>query len=210
MRSRGVGASPGVGGRVAGGIAGWVAALIAAGLTLGACTGGSNSVDQSAGGDFRYVGATPKGHTIPPGQRKLAGNATAPYLDSTKKFALDSMRGRVVVLNYWAPWCGPCRTETPGLLRTYGATKTDGVTVVGVAVKSETSEVASFVKNYGVTYPIVFDEIAKTALQLGRVPTFALPSTVVIDRQGRVAAVYSGPVQQGDLQPVVTALAREN
>ena len=59
------------------------------------------------------------------------------------------------------------------------------------------------------TYPIVSDEIAKTALQLGGCRRSPLPSTVVIDRQGKVAAVYSGPVQQGDLQPVLTALARE-
>jgi peroxiredoxin len=190
-------------------MAGCVAAAVAVGLALGGCAGGSNSVDQSAGGDFRYVGATTKGHTIPEAQRKLAGNATAPYLDSAKKFTLDSMRGRVVVLNFWASWCAPCRTETPGLQRTYTATKADGVTVVGVAVKDEKTGVASYVKQQKVTYPIVFDEIAKTALQLGRIPTFALPSTVVIDREGRVAAVYSGAVQQGDLQPVVTALARE-
>ena len=190
-------------------VVGWVGALTGVGLMLGACSGGSNSVDQSAGGDFRYVGATPKGHAIPLGQRKIAGNATAPYLDSTKKFTLNSLRGRVVVLNYWAPWCVPCKTETPGLVRTYGATKADGVTVVGVAVKSEKSQVTSFVKNNHVAYPIVFDDIAKTALQLGRIPTFGLPSTVIVDRQGRVAAVYSGAVQQGDLQPVVTALARE-
>lgn len=190
-------------------MAGWVGAVTAAGLLLGACSGGSNSVDQSAGGDFRYVGSTPKGHAIPPGERKLAGNATAPYLDGTKKFTLNSLRGQVVVLNYWAAWCAPCKTEIPGLERTYVATRGDGTTVVGVAVKDERSDVTSFVKNNNVTYPIVFDEIAKTALQLGRVPTFALPSTVVIDRQGRVAAVYSGALQQGDLQPVVTALARE-
>ena len=190
-------------------MAGGLAALTAIGLSLSACSGGSNSVDQSAGGDFRYVGATTKGHTIPLAERKKAGNATAPYLNSTKKFTLDSMRGQVVVLNYWASWCNPCRTETPGLERTYTATKGQGVMFVGVDVKDEKSSASSFVRQHAVTYPIVFDEIAKTALQLGKVPTFALPSTVVIDRQGKVAAVYSGPVQQGDLQPVVTALARE-
>jgi peroxiredoxin len=190
-------------------VAGGLAALTALGLLVSGCAGGSNSVDQSAGGDFRYVGATTQGHTIPLAQRKAAGNATAPYLNSTKKFTLDSMRGQVVVLNYWASWCNPCRTETPGLERTYTATKADGVAFVGIDVKDEKSSAASFVKQHSVSYPIVFDEIAKTAVQLGKVPTFALPSTVVIDRQGKVAAVYSGPVQQGDLQPVVTALARE-
>ncbi len=190
-------------------VAGGIGLLTALGLLLGACSGGSNAVDSTAGGDFRYVGATTKGHTIPLADRKLAGNATAPYLEGSKKFTLDSMRGQVVVLNYWASWCNPCRTETPGLERTYTATKAQGVTFVGVNVKDEKSGARSFIKQQDVTYPVVFDEIAKTALQLGRIPTFNLPSTVVIDRAGRVAAVYSGPVQQGDLQPVVTALARE-
>ncbi len=186
-----------------------MALLTALGLLLGACSGGSNAVDSSAGGDFRYVGATPQGHTIPPGERKLAGNATAPYLEGSKRFTLDSMRGQVVVLNYWASWCPPCRTETPGLERTYTATKAQGVAFIGVNVKDDKGGARSFIKQQDVTYPIVYDVIAKTALQLGKVPTFALPSTVVIDRAGRVAAVYSGAVLQGDLQPVVTALARE-
>ena len=190
-------------------VAGGLAAAAALTLLLVGCTGGSNAVDTTANGQFRFVGVTPKGHTIAPGERKTAGNATAPYLDSTKKFSLDSLRGRVVVLNYWAHWCPPCVTETPGLQRTYVATKSEGVVIVGVDVKDDQAPAASFVKQQGVTYPIVFDEIAKTAIQLGRVPTLTLPSTVVIDRQGKVAAVYAGPVQQGDLQPVVTALARE-
>ena len=186
-----------------------VTGLVATVALVGACSGGSNSVDQSAGGNFRYVGATAQGHTIPVDKRKTAGNATAPYLDSRKKFTLNSLRGKVVVLNYWASWCAPCTTETPSLERTYTATKASGVDFVGIAVKDTQGSVASFVKLKAVSYPIVFDEIAKTALQLGRVPTFTLPSTVVIDRQGRVAAVYSGPVQQGDLQPVLSQLVRE-
>ena len=186
-----------------------MAAVVAGVLVLTACSGGSGAVDPTGGGNFRYVGATPQGHSIPKSQRKTAGDASAPYLSGSKDFTLDSMKGKVVVLNYWASWCSPCRAETNGLEQTYDATKASGVNFVGIAVKDEKSTVASFVKQNKVTYPIVFDETASTALQLGKVPTFALPSTVVIDRQGKVAAVYSGPVQQGDLQPVLTALARE-
>lgn len=178
-------------------------------LALTACAGGSGQVDQTNGGNYRYVGATPKGHSIPENKRKTAGDATAPYLDSSKKFDLSAMKGRVVVLNYWASWCTPCRAETSGLESTYVATKAAGVSFIGVNVKDETGSAASFVRQNRITYPIVSDETAKTALNLGGVPTFSLPSTVVIDRQGKVAAVYSGPVQQGDLQPVLTALARE-
>ena len=188
---------------------GVLVAAVAGALALTACSGGSNSVDPTAPGDYRYVGATPKGHTIPEKNRKLAGDATAPYLRSSTDFSLTAMKGKVVVLNYWASWCPSCRAETGGLENTYVATKASGVTFVGIDVKDEPGPAASYVKQSKITYPIVSDEIAKTALDLGGIPTFSLPSTVVIDRQGKVAAVYTGLVQRGDLQPMLTALARE-
>ena len=187
---------------------GVLAATVTVALALTACSGGSNSVDPTAGGNYRYVGATPKGHTIPEKSRKPADDATAPYLRSSRKFSLTAMKGKVVVMNFWASWCPSCRAETSGLEHTYVATKAAGVAFVGVDVKDEPGPAASYVKQSKITYPIVSDEIAKTALDLGGIPTFSLPSTVVIDRQGKVAAVYTGPVQQGDLQPVLTALAR--
>ena len=75
-------------------LAAGVTAVAAMSALVSACSGGSNSVDQSAGGNFRYVGATAQGHTIPVGKRKTAGNATAPYLDSTKKFTLTRCGAR--------------------------------------------------------------------------------------------------------------------
>ncbi len=86
--------------------------------------------------------------------------------------------------------------------------KSEGITFVGVTVKDpSTSAVEAFVKDNHITYPIVYDEPAKTALELGDVPLPSLPSTVVIDKQGRVAAVYVGPIASGDLEPVLTALS---
>jgi peroxiredoxin len=181
--------------------------LVAALLVVGGCSGGSNAVDQTAGGQYRYVGVTTKGETIPLDKRKTAGDATATLLDTGAAWSLDSLRGQVVVLNYWATYCGPCVTETPAFDKLYRATKSDGVTFVGVNVKDlSKSKSKAFIQDLQVTYPIVWDQTGATLLQIGRVPSVALPQTVVIDRQGKVAAVYSGAVASGDLQPVLEQL----
>lgn len=183
------------------------AGVIAVSLALTACSGGDNAVDQTAGGQFRYVGSTAKGKTIPEADRKSAGNATATYLDGTGQFELAALKGQVVVLNYWATYCGPCVTESPAFDKLYRANKAQGVTFVGIDVKEVSrSKARAFVADNDITYPMVYDQTARTALQIGRVPAAALPSTVVVDRQGRVAAVYVGAVQAGDLQPVLTSL----
>jgi thiol-disulfide isomerase/thioredoxin len=174
-----------------------------------ACSGGTDAVDQSAGGQFRYVGATPKGTTIGAAKRKPAGPAAGTLLNGSP-WTLAALKGSVVVINYWASWCGPCRVETPNFQKMYQAYRAKGVQFVGIDVKeAQRSTAESFVADNKITYPIVYDEGAKTALQLGHLPLQGLPNTVVVDRQGRVAAVYVGQVLPGDLEPVLTALTTE-
>lgn len=184
------------------------AAAAAVTLALSACTTGSNAVDQSAGGNFRFVHGTPSGKTIPAPDRKAPGHVTGDKIGGGT-FALQELRGKVVVLNFWATWCGPCQVETPELSSFYREQDKNRVAFVGLDVKDSRPAVESFVTDNKISYPIVFDEAARTALQLGRVPMTALPSTVVVDKQGRVAAVYVGAVQPADLQPALTALAKE-
>ena len=183
--------------------------VLATALLGSACSGGTDAVDQSAGGQYRYVGATPKGKTIAEAKRKPAGPATGRLLDGGG-WTLNSLKGQVVVLNYWATWCAPCRIETPNLQKVYTAWKPKGVSFVGIDVKeANRSPVQAFVKDNAVTYPVVFDEGAKTALQIGHLPLQGLPNTVVIDKQGRVAAVYVGNVLPADLEPVLASLTTE-
>jgi thiol-disulfide isomerase/thioredoxin len=183
--------------------------VVATALLGSACSGGTDAVDQSAGGQYRYVGATPKGKTIAEAKRKPAGPATGTLLGGGG-WTLNSLKGQVAVLNYWATWCAPCRIETPNLQKVYTAWKPKGVTFVGIDVKeANRSPVQAFVKDNAVTYPIVFDEGAKTALQIGHLPLQGLPNTVVIDKQGRVAAVYVGNVLPADLEPVLASLTTE-
>ncbi|MGI8881537.1 MAG: TlpA family protein disulfide reductase [Jatrophihabitans sp.] len=183
---------------------------LCAGLVLAGCSGTKDAVDQTAGGQYKYVGATPRGKTIAEAKRKVAGPAKGSLLDGSA-WNLRALKGQVVVVNYWGTWCAPCRIETPNFQRVYQQFKAQGVTFVGVDVKETSSSPAkAFVKDNAITFPIVYDAGAKTALQIGHLPLQGLPNTVVIDKQGKVAAVYVGSVQPGDLEPVLTSLAAEH
>ena len=186
----------------------WLAAgLMAAALLAAGCSGGNPGGGDGQAG-FRYVSATDKGQVIPAGERSPAGRVAAAQMDGAA-FDLAQRRGEVVLINYWGSWCGPCVIETPELEKVYRAYQSRGVLFVGVAVKDVEDATQAFVDENDVTYPIIFDFNAKTALQLGNIPMRALPATVGIDTQGRVAGVYVGAVLAGDVEPVLDALLAE-
>ena len=182
--------------------------LVAVGLS--ACSGGKDAVDQNAGGQYRFVSAQQRGTTIKPADRKATGPVTGTLLDGGE-FRLADLKGKVVVINFFASWCAPCQTETPNFAVLYREVKAQGIEFVGVDAKDTSKSAASaFVRDRGVTYPVVYDEKAKTAVELGNVPSAALPFTVVVDKQQRVSAVYATAVQPADLRPVLNSLAAES
>jgi thiol-disulfide isomerase/thioredoxin len=186
------------------------AAVVAATVGFAACSGGKNAVDQAAGGQFRYVQSNKTGTLIPAAQRKAAGPVSGALL-SNGNYSLAADRGGVVVLNFFASWCGPCKVETPQLELLYQARKATGVKVVGLDVKETSkSQATAFIEDKKISYPIVYDESAKTAQQLGKFPVRGLPATALIDKQGRVAAIYSVPVLPADLNPVLDTLVKES
>ncbi len=189
-----------------------LALLVCGVLALTACTAGTDAVDQSAGGQFRFVGATPNGTTIPAASRKTAGDVSGELL-SSGNFDLAAQQGKIVVLNFWASYCGPCRTESPNFDTLYRSMKRDGVEFVGLDVKEVSRDAPnSFIRDFKITYPSVWDPKAKTALQLGKLPvsTAGLPWTAIVDRQQRVAAVYVGEVLPADVKPALTSLLAES
>jgi peroxiredoxin len=182
---------------------------VLAALCLVGCSTGSNAVDVNNGGEFRFVAGTPAGEVIPVGERRSAPRFSGTLLDG-KAFSSAELAGRVAVINFWGSWCAPCRVETPEFQQVYAEVRDRGVAFLGVAVK-ETDEQfpRAFVDRFGIEFPSLYDPSGEVALAFRNYPANAIPSTIVLDRQGRVAAVYTGAVAQRDLRAVLDRLLGE-
>lgn len=187
----------------------WACAAIVA---LAGCSTGDDAVAQ--GGTFEFV--APGGQTDifydPPQDRGRPGAVSGPDLmDPEKTITLDAFAGKVVVINVWGQWCGPCRTEITELQRVYDATKARGVQFLGIDVRDNNRDAAKdFIIDRKITFPSIYDPPMRTMIAFGgRYPTTVIPSTVVLDREHRVAAVFLRELLAEDLQPVVERLAGE-
>jgi thiol-disulfide isomerase/thioredoxin len=182
--------------------------LVLGACALAACTG-KDAVDQSSAGNYRFVTATQVGKVFAVADRKPVGPVTGTLVNGGP-FSLAADRGQVVVINFWASWCGPCKTETPQLDALYREMHGQGVDIVGVDTKELVrDDGTSFITDNKISYPMVWDEPGKLALELGHVPAAGLPFTVVIDKDQRVAAVYLHVLTPADLRPVLTSLVAE-
>lgn len=184
------------------------AALAAVALVASGCVGHS-AVDASAGNDKRYTAGAGGLTRVPAGSRRLTPEVSGELLDGSP-FDLQTLRGKVVVLNFWASWCGPCREEADGLQAVYDATKAEGVRFVGINYRDHRSTADAFVRTHRVTYPSLFDQPGRTALAFrGTLPPNATPTTLVLDRKGRVAARVLGAVTYSRLLGLVRSVLAE-
>ena len=132
-------------------------------------------------------------------------------MDPAKTLSLDDFRGQVVVVNIWGQWCGPCRAEITELQQVYDDTRREGVAFLGIDVRDNNRDAArDFVVDRKVTYPSIYDPAMRTMIAFGgKFPTTVIPSTLVLDRQHRVAAVFLRELLAEDLTPVVQRIAAE-
>src|SRR6266508_4334745 len=136
-------------------------------------------------------------------QTPSAPSFALPRLDGKGTVTLASLRGRVVVLNFWASWCEPCKDESPLLERWHRRMRDQGGTVLGVDMLDVTGDAQDFIAEYGLTYPMLKDKDGNGLETFGVVQ---YPETFVIDRAGRIAAVRRGPVDEAFMQTEVAPL----
>ena len=140
------------------------------------------------------------------GDREPAPDLELPRLSGEGRQSLADYRGQVVVLNFWASWCEPCREESPLLQRWHERMQEGGGTVLGVDVLDVTSDARRFISEYGLTYPMLRDGGGDTREPFGIV---GFPETFVLDREGRIAAVARGPVDERFMRERVEPLLQE-
>jgi cytochrome c biogenesis protein CcmG/thiol:disulfide interchange protein DsbE len=140
------------------------------------------------------------------GERASAPALSLPPLDGDRKRALSDFRGKVVVVNFWASWCDPCRKESPLLERWHRRVAARGGIVLGVAVNDVSSDSRAFIREFGLTFPQLRDRDERSRSDWG---VAGLPESFAIDRRGRVAALARGPVDEEFLRERVDPLLRE-
>jgi len=183
------------------------AVLVIAALAAVGCTG-ANAVDQTAGGDIRFVQGSDTGQLIAADKRKPAPAISGTTLTGAK-VDLAQFKGKVVMLNFWGSWCPDCRVEAPGIESYYTANSAKGLAVLGVNVKDTKGLASAFVANKDLTYPSIFDPDSRVALAFRNLPPASIPATILIDREGRAAAGFLGPMDSAAMTKFVGSLLAE-
>ena len=138
---------------------------------------------------------------------KSAPDFTLKSLDG-KNLKLSEMTGNVVLINFWASWCGPCREEMPLLNALHNKYEPLGFTVLGVNVEEDLKGAKGFLKNFPVDFPVLLDNTNKVSKQFKVV---AMPTTIVVDRDGNMRYLHQG-YKSGDeakYRQMVKTLIRE-
>lgn len=180
------------------------AAALTAALLASACTGGGA---DTTSGTQRFPAGDGVVHVVSAGSRKPAPALSGTTLDGSP-LSVSYGAGPVVV-NVWGSWCAPCKAEQDDLERAYRATRSRGVTFVGINIRdSGRTAPKRHVEEYGVTYPSLYDPSARLLPRFEIAPK-TIPSTYVFDRQGRIAAYVYGEVTEKALIDLVEGVLAE-
>ena len=182
--------------------------LVAAAMV---CSGCASSADAGSAGasDKGFISGNGTVRVIPRSDRAQAVSFAGRTLEG-RAFDVTDYRGKVVVVNVWGSWCPPCIAEAPALQQVWEQTRADGVQFVGVDSRDGLAQARAHQRRFDVTYPSVFDEDGRVLLAFrGTLPPTAIPSTLVLDHAGRVAARVLGETSAGVLRGIVDDVVAE-
>jgi thiol-disulfide isomerase/thioredoxin len=185
------------------------AAIVAGVLVLSGCAAGQGATAGGTGGSStNFVAGTVGTTAFKAGQRPAEPQVSGVTLTG-QRLSLAALRGSVVVMNFWASWCTPCRGEAPTLGQLYRAYRARGVQFVGVNIKDPgQANGEAFERSFGIGYPSLYDPAGQILLAF-RATVFpsAIPSTLVIDRSGHIAARITGQVSYSGLRQLLNEVA---
>ena len=145
---------------------------------------------------------------VSPREGFLAPDFTLKTLDG-QTTSLSSQRGKVVVINLWASWCGPCRAEMPAIQKVYASEENRGLTVLAVngTFQDSATNASAFAQQYGLSFPILLDADGRVSREY---LLSALPSTYIVDRRGIIrAVVVGGPMSEAFVRSKIEPLLQE-
>lgn len=187
-----------------------IVVLLAALFVVAGCSTGTDA--GATGSEFNFV--SPGGQTdityegderqqIP----EMQGDS---LMEEGTRIKLSSFKGEVVVINIWGAWCPPCRVEAPQLQKVWENYKDKGVQVLGIDFRDYARDApADFMRDTGLTYPSIYDPSGRSLLPLKGYPRATVPSTIVLDKDHRVAAVFLRGLLAEDLTPLIDKLLAE-
>ena len=181
--------------------------LVLSGLLLSACATPNAAIQNS--GEAGFISGDGTATFLKIEDRKSAPELIA--LDfNGKEIDLKNYKNKVVVLNVWGSWCGPCRKEAKELQELYVKNKDSGVEFIGINIRDSRVSAEKFITNFGITYPNIFDRDGVKLLGFkDTLPANAIPSTVLVDKNGKVAARQLGPIERALIQGFISSLGDE-
>jgi thiol-disulfide isomerase/thioredoxin len=185
-------------------------ALTALTLGLSGCAQEDALAKQAKAGDNKnYVAGDGSVTEFAAGDRKEAVQIQGALFSGAAVTPAD-FQGKVSVLNFWFAACAPCRVEAPLLEELHQEFKDQGVQFFGVNLRDEKPTAEAFEKTFNLTYPSFDDKDGSVLLSVsGLVPPGAVPTTLVLDKQGRVASRVLGEIEKGTLKALITAAVAE-
>jgi thiol-disulfide isomerase/thioredoxin len=188
-----------------------VGALVSAVVMLGvaACDGGATAQDTAIGNGSSFVTGSYSTTVFKLGSRRDAPDVTGTTLTGAR-FRLAADRGSVVVMNFWGSWCTPCREEAPALGALAQHFAGADVRFIGVDIRDDPASAEAFMHTFRIGYPSLNDPNDLIALDFsGTIPPASIPTTLVIDRSGHIAARIVGQASYSGLKALIMQVAAE-